>query len=937
MDLFLVKPNLGNPLILQPRDITEGFRLVFAGKTDERPSSREVLLKLRNSALQLKKIDGTADFGLRVLEVSTKCTIYPRTRKDWPITSRDHQYKAGFRWEYEVKVKVTVPSDAIREPQGWPQIFDIYFYETHTHSKKTNYHAIYVDERLPMSDKFTLIHITDLHVAIRNDRIPEILSEVRDKIEHRKLLAKYNNFNDNLRAVIKYANEKLRKGDLVILVATGDLTDYYHDGFFTWKKGKAKKSTSNFKNLVDIITGRDGKGEPLKCPMFTVLGNHDYLLYEPPLCIDITLLKLIKVHEKDSYDAFRLTHYEGREYDYWMRGCPGFPPRMPGIPKELWFTTPKIERRKYIKEHGGWDFDLDSDQSYDLGKPRYDHLVCYLEMINYDTDFKFGIGPHQLVCLNSGEDVYPSKLDFVRGSGARSRAALDYMAEGPHNRGITGEHLKMLREALQTRPPGSLVFCFTHAPALSFHKDRTEGIEILFEDNHKTAPPPPNQITEWYAHNPGWKSRPRREVAKAFRRAGYPQTGTRYFLLRNKRGIHDRFSSMHKKVQELFQSIAQSGNVLRQLNVLFSGHTHKVHEFRIQAQRDSDKFYYFVDDYSGSYKHTSESLPSRGSARDRKMWLNNHQPLLLTSGGLKKKFPEFREVVVEGNNIKSMKMKRLPRLGDILGGMEYFYTTTSVELAKLEGRAVTSNRVYSYVRGAKSSNSRGREMLNVMEMCQWLLSRYSYKPVLRAALAQVYTNITLWLNSFGIDFGSSARNSMSSEVHRNWAMTADLKHIYDETDNRIIGIFDFTHPNEGGNRLLCIWFTNESLHLAKLGGYTNPARNSPVPSVHMQWALSVHFATVIEDIKEKYHLQFDRLYDNRDKGEFLDFCSDSSARLASWGVGYTSRLKPSVDPAHYRSQYATLINEADVEGVWKQLKNRIEMIASALVIGGSGY
>jgi hypothetical protein len=971
MDLFLVKPNLGNPLILQPKDIIEGFRLVFAGKTDETPSSREVFLKLTNS-IQLKKIDGTADFGLRVLEVSTKCTIYSRPKTSWPITARDHKYKAGFRWEYEVKVKVTVPSDAIREPQGWPQIFDIYFYEKHTHSKKTNYHAIYVDERLPTSDKFTLIHITDLHVAIRNDRIPEILSEVRDKIEHRKLLAKYNNFNNNLRAVIKYANEKLGKDHSVVLVATGDLTDYYHDGFF--KKGN--KSTSNFAKLVEILTNRDGKGEPLKCPIFTILGNHDYLLYEPPLRIDIELLNLIKVHEKDSNKAFGLSKKEGREYDYWMRGCPGFPHGMRGIPKELWSTTPEIERRRYIKGHGGWDFDLDSNQSYSLGKPRYNHLVCYLEMINYDTDFEFSIGPHQFVCLNTGQDIYPSKGEFFQDTlfGGLSDSKRDYIENGPHNRGIRDEHLTMLGKALKTRQPNGLVFSFTHAPLLSLPKDRTKGIEILFEDSHSKPSTPPNDVTIWLGkymslswmnqfwaqelsrdlgdfhcagpfHNMFSQIKPRHPCLQPeaiesnkwckeqayyfFRRKGYPQTNTAFFK-HGKRDIFLNFSCADGKVQKFFQLIAPSGNVLRQLNVSFSGHTHKVHEFRIQAQRGSDKFYYFIDDYSGSSRYTSESLRSSSNPQNRKMWLNNHQPLLVTSGGLKKKYPEFREVIVEGNNIKSMKMKHLPRLGDSIAGMEYFYTAASVEVAK-RSRTITSSNVYSYVNGAKARNSRGREMLNLMERCHRLFSTYRTHP----SLPTIYAEITLWLNSFGVDFGSPTRNSMSFGMYYSLAKSSHLNKIEYETNNRIIDISNFAHPDEGGNHLLCMWYTHESLHLAKLGGYTNSVRNNPTPSVHMDWSLNLHWGKVIDDLEEKYRLQFDRLYNKRDKGEFLDFCSDSSARLATWGVGYTS--KPSIDPAYYRNRYLTLINKGDVEGVWKQLKHHIMLVASALLTGGSGY
>ena len=97
MELCLVKPNLGNSLILQPKDITEGFELTFAGKKGSCPSSWQMLLELRNSILKLKKIDGNADFGLTIVGRPYRKKVYPKPGVDFPVTSQDHQYKAGFR------------------------------------------------------------------------------------------------------------------------------------------------------------------------------------------------------------------------------------------------------------------------------------------------------------------------------------------------------------------------------------------------------------------------------------------------------------------------------------------------------------------------------------------------------------------------------------------------------------------------------------------------------------------------------------------------------------------------------------------------------------------------------------------------------------------------------------------------------------------------
>ena len=101
----------------------------------------------------------------------------------------------------------------------------------------------------------------------------------------------------------------------------------------------------------------------------------------------------------------------------------------------------------------------------------------------------------------------------------------------------------------------------------------------------------------------------------------------------------------------------------------------------------------------------------------------------------------------------------------------------------------------------------------------------------------------------------------------------------------------------------------------------------------MQWALSVPFTTVIADLKEKYRLQFDRLATERDHSRVYHFCAESLARMATWGVGTTVSVAPSIDPANYLSIFVSL----DPEGVWKLLEDRLMRMASTFVVVGSGY
>jgi len=238
-----------------------------------------------------------------------------------------------------------------------------------------------------------------------------------------------------------------------------------------------------------------------------------------------------------------------------------------------------------------------------------------------------------------------------------------------------------------------------------------------------------------------------------------------------------------------------------------------------------------------------------------------------------------------------------------------------------------------YVRRAQSGESRLSQMVWLMAELRGHLASLVFTPGLRPALAEKYTKITLWLNSFGVDFGYAARNSMDPAGHRTWALSAGAEAILGETTDRVEKLFAFIHPKAGGNHYLCAWFTHESLHLAELGGYAVPARNSLEPATHMRWALSVPFTTVIADLKEKVRLQFDRLAPERDQARLYNFCAGTLARMATWGVGTTTSAAPSIDPANYVSVFVSL----GKDGIWKLLEDRLMRMASALVVKGSGY
>jgi hypothetical protein len=91
-------------------------------------------------------------------------------------------------------------------------------------------------------------------------------------------------------------------------------------------------------------------------------------------------------------------------------------------------------------------------------------------------------------------------------------------------------------------------------------------------------------------------------------------------------------------------------------------------------------------------------------------------------------------------------------------------------------------------------------------------------------------------------------------------------------------------------------FTWESTELALKGGYLNPARNNPDPSLHFAWAATQPCEIMRDDLMEKYDLQFDHL-SAQTTGAALaaNFYAETSVRLNSWGADFGSQTENSLD------------------------------------------
>ena len=218
-NLYLVRPNLGNPLILQPEQLKR-FVLTFAYQKpfemDEKDAWYPAIYNtgVSNYAQLLSELRrnppkifwGNKKITLNVNMVSNYLK-HPSFEADYSdvehaLLNKEQQYYNGFRWEIQVVVGINDNKiEELKNSIGWPALLNLHY------GSADNHHAIYIHETLANSNEFTVLHITDTHISQRNDRIPEVLSQIRNKRECELLAEKYVNFNDNLRSFIKTANE----------------------------------------------------------------------------------------------------------------------------------------------------------------------------------------------------------------------------------------------------------------------------------------------------------------------------------------------------------------------------------------------------------------------------------------------------------------------------------------------------------------------------------------------------------------------------------------------------------------------------------------------------------------------------------------------------------------------------------------------------------
>jgi hypothetical protein len=185
--------------------------------------------------------------------------------------------KAQF-WRFRIRTQDKLDDTHMRSVQGSarPTLYDLVLYRGERAIHKAP-HALCLR---PPAPEVRFIHLTDVHVAERNDLIAqEANSTLAPQLGDAPLT--FLNFNDRLREFIRHANALVDAGELDFVLALGDLVDFVNHGF-----GKSESGDNNWRVLEDILTGAGDESsrgnQGLRVPVFTTTGNHDWRTYPYP-------------------------------------------------------------------------------------------------------------------------------------------------------------------------------------------------------------------------------------------------------------------------------------------------------------------------------------------------------------------------------------------------------------------------------------------------------------------------------------------------------------------------------------------------------------------------------------------------------------------------------------------------------------------------------
>ena len=303
----ILSPNLGCPFILSLEDLqSEGFEMVIAASGDFPPGRLSVVARPpypgegTEFALDLgdprELIGGTLPQKFKSVE---------ETRRSISTTLHASIFAGRARfWLYRARLRPSPVKDLYREkgPEHLSTLYDLHLREEER-DRGAVFHALCLR---PRREGLRFIHLTDLHIALRNDLYADNLRENVTLPPHQDpSQIRFNNFNENLRRFIAHANFLADHGKLDLVLVPGDLVDFLSRGF-QGKDDYGDNNLSLFRQLI-LGTGREKDRERpnagLKVPLFTSTGNHDWRFFAYDTAVHSTVFGVNKEVAKQ-FDFF---------------------------------------------------------------------------------------------------------------------------------------------------------------------------------------------------------------------------------------------------------------------------------------------------------------------------------------------------------------------------------------------------------------------------------------------------------------------------------------------------------------------------------------------------------------------------------------------------------------------------------------------------------
>jgi 3',5'-cyclic AMP phosphodiesterase CpdA len=508
-----------------------------------------------------------------------------------------------------------------------PQLFNFVQKLPSVSTFHVNFHAVYLHSK--DWHNFSFIHAPDTHIAWRNDFIDDAVRQVMGSDAAKD----YVNYNDKFRKFIGFANQLHRRGKLDFILMTGDLVDYVNIGRkFGEESGHplvANMPTDNFCFFRDLLTGwqvrsNEVVGEELEVPLFTTTGNHDFRPNEYPI------IGQIELREQHS--------------DLWWLALFGFPPPVDpitllagmGVVSALGIDLFPLD---YYKDFGLTDRE---GMAYETGNPDdlphysdadgkdYVHHLCeapstYCALINPDLDYAIPLGPHRIICLDSGPDIgeFASTLDILAYYLQSEPVGehFDFVHSSVDSRGFTAEQIQFLED--QVKEADGLAIIAFHNPLVGFVSIPSP---LLRETVHKALTK--EQLEQLTAYMKEKCS------SKDLQPVGWSTENTRFF----KRGSRD--FDMGRGVAdagfaEFMQAVTQKTKNRKKAELILYGHTHRTLEYIVLPDNDVFEFRhdYYIDGKideppSGNWAPPLPDYPDPlRTSVDRKKWWPEHSPL----------------------------------------------------------------------------------------------------------------------------------------------------------------------------------------------------------------------------------------------------------------------------------------------------------------------